>query len=224
MTVEVENQETEEVVKTEEQLAKAMYPDPAEEEKGQEAEVDEETKTEKETPKEEAKEEAGEQEETKDGEDQEIKLTLSKDSPLDDSALDAVKEFAKANDIPEKAAQAMLERDEAAATSRVEQQQADLDASVADWTKKIEGHPEYGGDKLEAATLIAIRPLKKFGGEEIDAFLEKTGFSNHPAVFDYHYKIGQAMGDDNFVKGGQPPAGPKTPTAHRMYPNDVKKE
>ena len=57
-----------------------------------------------------------------------------------------------------------------------------------------------------------------------DTFLRDTGLSNHPAVFDYHYKLGLAMGDDTVVKDGAAPAKAPVPVAHEMYPNEVPKE
>lgn len=224
-TTEVKEEVVEEVVKTESEVAKDTYQD-----KTKTEEVKEETEIEpkKEAPKEEAKEDKGEQEETEGREDN-VTLTLSKDSPLDDTALKNVTEFAKENKLTQEAAQAILEREESAESSRAEKQLADHDVLVTDWTKKIEDHPTYGGDKLKEATLIANRPLVKFGSEEMTAFLETSGFSNHPAVFEYHHKLGLAMGDDGFIKGEKVlEKTPEKPAAHKMYPkqapNYVKEE
>lgn len=221
MTVEVENQEKEtevqeEEVKTSDELAKEMYPDDVKkeaEEKPAEEEVEE--KPEEEAPKEEAKEGQDEQEEAKDREDPEekpeVKLTLSKDSLLEKDDLGKLEEFAKDRGLSQESAEGVLQF--------AEKQKATLNASVAEWTEAIGNHKVYGGDKLEAATAIANKPLEKFGSEGMSTFLEKSGFSNHPDVFDFCYNIGKAMGDDSFVKGS-PAAKPKESRAHRMYAND----
>lgn len=223
MTVEDQTEKKEEVVeeeKTTEELSEKMYPNDVKE-KESEAKDGDET----ETPKEEPAEKEGEQEETKDREvPEEYKLTLSKDSPLDDKSVEDVIAYAKEHDLSKEQAQSQLEREETLATSFAKTQQDNLDASVAEWTTTIENHPVYGGEKLDAATKVANRPLIKYGSEELNTFLKDSGLSNHPAAFDLFHKLGSAMGDDGFVKGSPPPTDKPKSMADRWYPDQAKKE
>lgn len=215
------NTDQPEGIKSEAETAKAMYED---NEKG-EKEPDTESKDETETKSpDEDSEETGEQEEIADGEEAEaLTLTLSKDSPLDDEKLAELTEFATEHKLDQAVAQAILEREEAAMTSVTEGLQSQHDASVAEWRQKIEDHPVYGGENLEKYALIANRPLEKFGNKEVSDLYAESGYANHPDIFDYHVKLGLAMGDDKFVDGPAPK--PKRESrANRMYPDDVKKE
>lgn len=236
MTVEVKDQEaevenaeagseeeTKEVKKTSAEVAKAMYKDDAKAEEGQEAE--EESKDEsKEVEAEKGEEDKGEQEETKDGEDsKEITLALSKDSLLGEDAVKSVTEFAKENDMTQKAAQAVLEQQEAALSTYAEKLLAAHKTSVDEWYKEIENDKDIGGENLEKNKLIAQRPLIKYGDDDLMDVLETSGYINEPRFFRYNLALGKAMGDDQVLKG-EPPAGKPKSRKERMYPNDVKKE
>lgn len=73
--------------------------------------------------------------------------------------------------------------------------QAKLEAGMA-------GLKKEWGVNYDANAAIAKQAMKHFGGEEIDAFLNETGFDQDPRVIKLFAQIGQALREDTAFRSG----------------------
>ena len=88
---------------------------------------------------------------------------------------------------------------------------------VREWTDEVKNDKEFGGDKLNDSIALARAAATKFGNDELIQVLDQTGLSNHPAVFKFFVKLGQATKDDSFV-GGRQAHSPRD-IANILYPS-----
>jgi hypothetical protein len=93
-------------------------------------------------------------------------------------------------------------------------------AQVAEWTEAVKTDKEIGGDKLNENLAIARKTIDTFGSPELKNVLNQTGLGNHPEIVKLAYKIGKAISDDGFVRGGNTTA-PRS-AAEIMYPSMAK--
>ncbi len=127
-------------------------------------------------------------------------LALSDEALKDDIDLDAVREFAKAIELTEEQAAAVLKRDE----ERVSQDRADLDAMADEWAEEWKADREIGG-KNEARTLQRVRAAREaHGSAELTQWLEDTGFGDHPEVVRFFESVGAHLSEPGSIgRGGR---------------------
>ena len=160
----------------------------------------------------------GEQEETAVDKKQELEITLSKDSPLDQGYVDAIKEYAKDNDLSNEAAQEILTHKEDAVLDYLEDQDAKR-ISLAD--EGLKGMKAKYGDEFTEAQELALKPFKdpRFIGEDGDALhkvLVEERLIDNEVVFEWAKRVGMAMSDDKYVSGNTP-AKKATTREERFY-------
>lgn len=218
------------IPRTEAEIAENLYgdkqekteeaADKREDESGkEELSQQEEVKTSEESENQESKE----REETVDGEEsKEIVLELSKDSPLDDSYVEAVKKWAEDNDkSPEEAKEALLLK-EGAVLDYIADQEEKVNLEAEKWVKDVASDPVLGGDNFEKSQAIARKPLNdtRFVSEadrpELIEFLNKSKLDSHPIFFKMLHAMGSAMSNDAYIKATQPPKR-KTTMEERFY-------
>jgi hypothetical protein len=82
-------------------------------------------------------------------------------------------------------------------------------ARVEAWQKAALEDPELGaGDtaKLTSKVELGKKVVSKFFGEDMQAFLDESGFGNHPGVIKGFAKLGSMMSEKDLVTGdGKPP-------------------
>jgi len=136
------------------------------------------------------------------------------DTQLDDTVIDAFSEVAKELDMPQDAAQKMIDK----VAPVMQARQAEQIAAVREeWAESSKSDKEFGGDKLEENLATAKKAMDTFGTPELKALLNKSGLGNHPEIIRAFYRAGKKISEDTFVGGKQETSGSET-TAQRMYP------
>jgi hypothetical protein len=121
---------------------------------------------------------------------------------MPDMSADFVKglsEAAIANSVKPEAMKAMV--DAHAATIKAQQEQ---------WAIASASDPLIGGEKMEEKMAVAIKGLKAFGDDEVNALLKTTPLGTHPAILRLLYRAGQTVQEDRHVNGGGAPAGTRS--------------
>jgi hypothetical protein len=143
-------------------------------------------------------------------------FTVPEGVQLDDQGLTAFSEFAKELDMPQEAAQKMLEKMGPAWQQR--QAQA-ISAVQNQWKEASTSDKEFGGEKLTENLAVAKKALDTFGTPELNKLLKETGLGNNPEIIRAFYRAGKAISEDSFVAGSQGrPASGRDP-AKSLYPN-----
>lgn len=134
---------------------------------------------------------------------------------FDASVLAAYSEVAKELNLPQDAAQKVLDK---VAPVMAAQQAEAIRAVNAQWLEATKSDKEFGGENLDANIAIAKKALDTFGTPELRALLDTTGLGNNPELIRLCYRAGKAISEDRFVGGNAAPQGAAT-VAQRMYPN-----
>jgi len=136
------------------------------------------------------------------------------DAQLDDAVIDAFSEIAKDLDMPQDAAQKMIDK----VAPVMQARQAEQIAAVREeWAESSKADKEIGGDKLNENLATAKKAMDTFGTPELKELLNKSGLGNHPEIIRAFYRAGKTVSEDTFVGGKQESSGSES-TAQRMYP------
>lgn len=99
--------------------------------------------------------------------------------------------------------------------------QAEQFAAIkAEWTKEVTNDAEIGGAKLQENLGAARKAIETFGGKDLRELLNATGFGNNPVVVKAFVRIGKAISEDGFVRGG---ATTTTDPVANFYPSMTSK-
>lgn len=136
---------------------------------------------------------------------------------LDDKVIGQLSEVARELNMPQEAAQKLLDKMGPA----IQAQQLDAVSKAAEaWAESAKTDKEFGGEKLTENLAIAKKALDQFGSPELNALL-KDGLGNHPEIIRAFYRVGKAVSEDNFVPGRTSPNASRDP-ANSLYPNQQK--
>ena len=119
---------------------------------------------------------------------------------LDPEVLTAFGDVAKELDLPQEAAQKVL--DKVAPVMQARQAKAVEDAKT-EWANDSKSDQEFGGESLEANLEIAKTSLNKFGTDALKSLLSESGLGNHPEVIRFMYRAGKAISEDSYVGNSQ---------------------
>ena len=117
-------------------------------------------------------------------------------SELDPEVVTAFGEVAKELDLPQDAAQKVL--DKVAPVIQAKQAKV-LEQVKLDWAADSQADKEFGGENLAANLEIAKKSLDAFGSDSLKSLLHETGFGNHPEIIRFMYKAGKAISEDSYV-------------------------
>lgn len=139
---------------------------------------------------------------------------------FDPAVIEPFSELAKELDLPQEAAQKIL--DKMGPLLETRQVQA-LEAARTEWANTSQSDKEFGGEKLTENLSVAKKALDSFGTPELRELLNKSGLGNHPEVIRFMYRTGKAISEDRFVGGsvGQPSA--TRDAANALYPSQQSK-
>lgn len=132
---------------------------------------------------------------------------------FDPQVLEAYSTVAKELNLPQEAAQKMLDRLAPVLADRQSQQ---IEEFRQQWADASKADKEFGGEKLAENLAVAKKALDRFGSPELVQLLNATGLGNNLHVIRAFLKAGQAISEDRFVKGSAPSA-PRDP-ARVMFP------
>ena len=146
---------------------------------------------------------------------------------LDPEVLTAFGDVAKELNLPQEAAQKVL--DKVAPVIQAKQAKA-LEVAKADWVSNSQADEEFGGEKLNDNLEIAKTALDAFGNDALKSLLVETGFGNHPEIIRFMYRAGKAISEDSYVGNSEGAdysrnSGPKdfNAIANSLYSNQQNK-
>jgi len=146
---------------------------------------------------------------------------------LDPEVLTAFGDVAKELNLPQEAAQKVL--DKVAPVIQARQAKAAEDVKL-DWANQSQSDKEFGGESLNNNLEIAKQSLNAFGTDSLKSLLQETGLGNHPEVIRFMYRAGKAISEDSYVGNseGANPTGSRIPKdfngiANALYSNQQSK-
>lgn len=132
---------------------------------------------------------------------------------LDKAAIDAFAEAAKEAKLPQKQAQAIIDK---VAPVLAQQQAQALKAVSEQWVNSSIADQEFGGEQIQANLGIAKKGMEQFASDGLKQLLSESQLGNHPEVIRMFYRIGKAMSEDRMVTGRATKA-PLESHADRLY-------
>lgn len=136
---------------------------------------------------------------------------------FDGDTINAFSEIAKELNMPQEAAQKILDK---VGPVMAKQSLQAIDNFSAQWVEGVQSDKEIGGPNIQQNLAVAKMAIEKFGTPELRALLNETRLGNHPELIRAFYRAGKAISEDNFVAGGAPRSrnGSRDP-ASSLYPN-----
>jgi len=119
---------------------------------------------------------------------------------LDPEVLTAFGEVAKDLDLPQEAAQKVLDKVAPVIQARQAQQ---VEKARTEWAEQSQSDKEFGGESLTSNLEIAKSSLNAFGTDALKALLSESGLGNHPEVIRFMYRAGKAISEDSYVGNSQ---------------------
>lgn len=155
----------------------------------------------------------GEQEKKPEGAPESYEFKAPEGVSFDEGVIGAFSEVAKDLNLPQDAAQKVLDKMAPVIQAR---QMEQFEAARNQWAEATKADKEFGGEKLDENLATAKKALDTFGTPEFRALLNESGFGNHPEVIRVFYRAGKAISEDRFVAGSG--KGPQA-DARRLYSN-----
>ncbi|MCH9836412.1 hypothetical protein K0U83_12155 [bacterium] len=118
---------------------------------------------------------------------------------LTDTTLESFAAEAKALNLPQDKAQALLD---SIAPQLAKQQVDTFKATVQGWQDATKADPEIGGDKLPQNLAHAQKAAETYFDADFNKLLKDSGLGNHPAMVRGLAKIGRTLASDTFIPGG----------------------
>jgi len=140
---------------------------------------------------------------------------------LDPEVITAFGEVAKDLNLPQEAAQKVL--DKVAPVIQARQAKAIEEVKV-NWANDSQADQEFGGENFDSNLTVAKSALDTFGNDALKSLLAETGFGNHPEIIRFMYRAGQAISEDSYVGNSEGAKGNSIPKdfngiANALYSN-----
>ena len=174
--------------------------------------------------------ETSEQEPTKEGAPDKYEFNDKvADAPevLDPEVLTAFGEVAKELDLPQEAAQKVLDKVAPVIQARQAEQ---VEKARIEWAEESQSDEEFGGESFASNIEVAKSALNAFGTDPFKQLLQESGLGNHPEVIRFMYRAGKAISEDSYVGNseGANPSGSRIPKdfngiANALYSNQQTK-
>lgn len=139
-------------------------------------------------------------------------FTLPEGISMDADTLDAFKGLAKELNIPQEAAQKLVDLQTKLATKQAEDLQSAVIAQSQKWAAEVRNDPELGGENYDKSVASAIKVIQAFGDPALTELLNDSGLGNNPALFRFCHRISAAISEDKFVMPGSQSNAPKEMT------------
>jgi len=133
---------------------------------------------------------------------------------IDPAVIGSFAEVAKELNLPQDAAQKMLDKMAPVLATRQAEQ---LDAAREHWANEARSDKEFGGEHLAENLSHAKKALDAFATPELHTLLNDSGLGNHPEVIRFMVRAGKAISEDGFVRGNGGKSNTHDPK--RLYPN-----
>lgn len=120
--------------------------------------------------------------------------------------------LAKEANLPQEAAQKIVElagkmvtgnatKAATAFNAQVTEFYSDIGGTPETWVAAAKADKEFGGEKFNENLALAKSALDQFGTPELSKYLMKTKAGNHPELLRAFVRIGKAISQDGFVPG-----------------------
>ena len=119
---------------------------------------------------------------------------------LDPEVLTAFGEVAKELDLPQEAAQKVLDKVAPVIQARQAEQ---VEKARVEWAEESKSDQEFGGETFETNLEVAKTALNAFGTDPFKQLLSESGLGNHPEVIRFMYRAGKAISEDSYVGNSQ---------------------
>jgi len=145
---------------------------------------------------------------------------------LDPEVLTAFGDVAKELNLPQEAAQKVL--DKVAPVIQAKQAKA-IEQTKVEWANQSKSDQEFGGESLSDNLDVAKASLDTFGTDALKSLLQESGLGNHPEVIRFMYRAGKAISEDSYVGNSEGAVGksnaPKdfNSIANTLYSNQQNK-
>lgn len=143
-------------------------------------------------------------------------FTAPEGKAYDPEVIGQFSEVAKELNLPQDAAQKILDK---VAPVIAERQVQAIEAARNAWAVTSKADKEFGGDSLSENLAVAKKALDSFGSDELRTLLNQSGLGNHPEVIRFMYRAGKAISEDVFVGGGQ--GGKTAPKSNSDYASSL---
>lgn len=135
---------------------------------------------------------------------------------VDEATLGAFSEIAKELDMPQEAAQKILDKMGPAMAAKSSEAIANLHKS---WGEQTKTDKEFGGEKLNENLAVAKKALDAFGTPELRTLLNQSGLGNHPEIIRAFFKAGKSISEDRMVSSGTGGQSGSRDLSKALYPN-----
>ena len=136
-------------------------------------------------------------------------FTLTEGIDMDACTLDAFKGLAKELNIPQEAAQKLIDLQTTLVAKQADAYQQAVVAQGQKWAAEVKNDPELGGENYDKSVASAIKVIQSFGDPALTELLNDSGLGNHPALFKFCHRISAAISEDKFVMPGSQSNAPK---------------
>ena len=147
-------------------------------------------------------------------------FTAPEGTSLDESVVAAYSDVARELQLPQEAAQKVIDKLLPALTASAQRQidafYEDIGGPPNSWKAKTDADPEFGGAKLQANLAVAERAMR-YATPQLRELFNKTGLGDHPEMVRWKVRVGQLLSEDTFV-GGKGDKAPVDP-ARLLYPS-----
>jgi hypothetical protein len=158
--------------------------------------------------------------EQKQGAPEKYEFKAPEGAKFDDKVIEQFSEVAKELDLPQDAAQKILDK---VGPVLAQRQLEQVEAIRSQWTESAKSDKEFGGQKLDESLAAGKKALDQFGTPELRTLLNESGLGNHPEVIRFFVRTGKAISEDGFVgrSQGNGKAAPKgfNDLANALYPS-----
>lgn len=134
-------------------------------------------------------------------------FTAPEGTALDGKVMEQFSEAAKELNLPQDAAQKLIDKMAPIMAARNAEQ---VEQFSDEWTAASKSDKEFGGEKLTESMTHAKRALDAFATPELKTILNETKLGNHPELVRFMVRAGKALGEEKIITGGnQASAGDK---------------
>ena len=135
---------------------------------------------------------------------------------LDPGVMGQFEEAARELNLPQDAAQKMVDKMAPIMAARQAEQ---LQTMRTEWETQSKADKEFGGEQLSANMAHAQKAMAQFATPELKSLLNESGLGNHPELIRFMVRAGKALGEDKIVNSGASNAGNSSRTAAEvLYP------
>lgn len=121
---------------------------------------------------------------------------------LDPEAVAAFEPLARELNLTQEAAQKLVDIYASRMSALGSAQQAQALQQRQGWEESVRSDKELGGHNLDATLAAGKQALNQFGTPELVNLLNHTGLGSNPEFVRFCAKVGKAMAEDSFHRGG----------------------